>query len=196
MEQETRVELATLCLGSLCCAFRIYTKLQMPELARLGPKPPEAEALCLQMVRNHHFRGQLGPTMTQRQAIERDGSTNCGSVQELTIVPPKLPKLNWVFEAAQIRLAEVGEQELLPGGVQCVRNVVIQDVALFVAGERGDYSATCSAAANISRPRGCKSILVHSSPDDMRSITPHSQIAVASSPVRAASHRARSRASP
>ena len=37
LERETRVELATLCLGSLCRAFRIYVKLQKPDLARLGP---------------------------------------------------------------------------------------------------------------------------------------------------------------
>src|SRR5215472_8689576 len=49
------------------------------------------------------------------------------------------------------------------------------------------YSATRSAMASISRPTGWRSILVHSSPVDTRSTTPHSQIAVASRSERAAS---------
>ena len=55
LERETRVELATLCLGSLCRVFRIYPKLQMPDLARLSPKPPEAGALCFRLFRRPRF---------------------------------------------------------------------------------------------------------------------------------------------
>ena len=51
LERETRVELATLCLGSLCRAFRIYPKLQMPNLARLGPLPTNVLTFCFRMVR-------------------------------------------------------------------------------------------------------------------------------------------------
>jgi hypothetical protein len=48
-------------------------------------------------------------------------------------------------------------------------------------------------AASISWPTGCRPTLVHSRPVDIRSTAPHSQIAVASRPVRRASQRARSR---
>ena len=80
LDRETRVELATLCLGSLCRVFRIYPKLQLPDLARLGPKPPEAEALCFRSQAAISV-GKLGPTMTQRQATERDNGTIAAGAQ-------------------------------------------------------------------------------------------------------------------
>ena len=43
--------------------------------------------------------------------------------------------------------------------------------------EPGRQPATRSAAANISRPTGCRSTCVHSRPVETRSTTPHSQIA-------------------
>ena len=52
--------------------------------------------------------------MSQRQSTGRGSSTIAASVQGLPfLLSPKLSELDGVFESAWLRLAEVGEEEVL-----------------------------------------------------------------------------------